>query len=353
MGRQILTVCYLTTDYIMAIAKFTFMLLVASSQLMFSTASVVTFSKSPDVIKPILTKELSLKCSLEDSPAGGGPVVGKRDGVAETSTNINHLVTLVVQQNGVDIASITPYSPATALGNQGGLNVTGQITDSTGYLLLHWDYPGESESGNLTCEANGIDAAGHTSTFSTSLVLGVQEPSLTDLVNHVHMQEVMLVKQAEENKNLLNTVAHQSSLNSDLNKQVSQLSSVVANQSQEMTVQAADIALLKTCSCNNKTQGQGQLVQSGVVDCGSWRRWTSATFITKTVAFSTAYTDTTPVVHLSTFNVQQEAANQVLSYWLEVQSVTKTGFTMKCRVPSSSSTYRLADLQASWVSYPQ
>ena len=160
-----------------------------------------------------------------------------------------------------------------------------------------------------------------------------------------------MVKQAEENKNLLNTVAQQSSLNSDLNKQVSQLSYVLANQSQEMTAQAADIALLKTCSCNNETQGQ--LVQSGVVDCGSSRRWSGASSITKTVTFSTAYTDTAPVVHLSTFNVQQEAANQILSYWLEVQSVTKTGFTMNCRVPSSSSTYRLTDLQASWVSYPQ
>merc|ERR1711978_380138 len=117
-------------------------------------------------------------------------------------------ISLVVQKNGVDIASITPYSPAAAVGNQGSLNVTGQIAASTGFLLLNWSYPGDSERGNLTCEANGIDATGHTTSFSTSLMVNVKEPSLTDLMN-------LLAKQAQENKDLLNKVNQQTSQISD------------------------------------------------------------------------------------------------------------------------------------------
>jgi len=243
----------------------------------------------------------------------------------------------------VDIASITPYSPATALGNLGGnFNVTGQITDSTGFLLINWTYPGEAESGNLTCEANGIDAAGHTSRFSTDLVIGVQEPSLTDLVSHVHRQEILLVQQAADNKHLSDQLTQHTSTISDQGKQLSQQSAIIANQTQ-------DIAQLKTCACNH---GNDTQVLSGIIDCGSSTRWPSGTY-TKSVTFSTAY-DNKPVVHLSPVQVQQAgASNQVLSYVVEVTSVTPSSFTMRCRVASTSSVYRLNDLKVSWVSFPQ
>lgn len=51
------------------------------------------------------------------------------------------------------------------------------------FLQLVWDYPGENESGNLSCDALGIDSRGHNTVYSTSLVVGVQEPSLSDLVS--------------------------------------------------------------------------------------------------------------------------------------------------------------------------
>jgi len=335
----------------MGVAVFMLMLLM-SSQLGTCSASVITLTSSPTTIQPTLTQELSLKCALEDSAVVSGPV-GKRDGVAETRTDISHLISLVVQKNGVDIASITPYSPAAAVGDQGSLNVTGQIAASTGFLLLNWSYPGDSERGNLTCEANGIDATGHTTSFSTSLMVDVKEPSLTDLMN-------LLAKQAQENKDLLNKVNQQTSLISDLNKQVSQQSIIDTAQSQ-------DIAQLKTCACNNDTETASSVgqVQSGLISCGDSRTWRELgrSEITKTVTFSTPYS-TKPVIHLSPVAVNQQSsghigvfdsgnANHVLGYSVEVQSVSTTGFTMRCHIASTSSIYRLSQLDASWVSIPQ
>ena len=174
----------------------------------------------------------------------------------------------------------------------------------------------------------------------------------------------LLAKQAQENKDLLNKVNQQTSLISDLNKQVSQQSIIDTAQSQ-------DIAHLKTCACNNNTgttSSVGQ-VQSGLISCGDSRTWREhgRSDITKTVTFSTPYS-TKPVIHLSPVAVNQQSsghsglwpvvsdsgnANHVLGYSVEVQSVSTTGFTMRCHIASTSSTYRLSQLDASWVSIPQ
>jgi len=303
------------------------LLLVATACLVFSTASIISLTKDPPTIKPILTKKLSVRCDLKDTQVGGG-LVGKRSGVAQTSTNIKHLISLVVLRNGVDIASITRFTQATGVGgDQGILNVTGELTDSTGYLQLNWTYPGETESGNVTCKANGIDANGHGTIYATSTVVGVQEPSLSDLVRHIHAQEIRLMQQDDKI--------------SDQSGQISQLTTENQNQRQQ-------IAQLM-----NRTSH----IEVGLVNCGDSSKWTESPLysINKPVRFSHRY-EAPPTIHLSAVYVDQTGYKvdyHTSIYELYAVSVTEEGFTLRCKSQAISARYRWDSIRVSWASYPK
>ena len=167
---------------------------------------------------------------------------------------------------------------------------------------------------------------------------------VTFQVSHVHRQEILLVQQAADNKHLSDQLTQHTLTISDQGKQLSQQSAIIANQTQ-------DIAQLKTCACNHGNNTQPRVL-SGVIDCGSSRTWPSSGYV-KSVTFSTAY-DKKPVVHLSPVTISQYSANgQVLGYTVEVATVTTSSFSVRCRVVSQSSAYRLNDLTVSWVSFPQ
>ena len=52
------------------------------------------------------------------------------------------------------------------------------------FLELTWDYPTDVQSGNYTCEVNGVDKSGHHVMFSTSVDLPVRYPDIKDLVRN-------------------------------------------------------------------------------------------------------------------------------------------------------------------------
>ena len=94
---------------------------------------------------------------------------------------------------GQDIASITLASAARPLVSDTNLHVTGDLTrrpGERGHLELSWTYPGDDQAGEFSCEANAVNDIGHSVVFSTSLAVTAREPSLADLVNHIHDMEV-------------------------------------------------------------------------------------------------------------------------------------------------------------------
>jgi len=335
------------------------LVLMTSSHVLITSASVISFTKTPSIIKPILTKQLTIKCALEDSLVGTG-LVGKRD-VTQTSTNIKQLISLVVVKNGQDIASITPFTQATALGgDQGSLNVTGAISTSTGHLLLEWSYPGEAQSGNMSCEANGINAAGHNTVFSTSLVVGVQEPSLSDLVDHVHRQEIQMLEQRDMLDQQQQQIGQQQATIDDQQKKMeaeklrndaehAAQQTLIGNLTQEMDRLRQEV--------QQGVGGPGH-VESGIIDCQDSTSWSTdqVTFsgyqyyITKSVrqSFTKSYSQP-PVVQLSIVTYFAYQADYRAMYSTFLKQVDVDGFTMYCS--TNNNTYgRIDKMVVSWVS---
>merc|ERR1712018_884947 len=105
-----------------------------------------------------------------------------------------------MRNNGEHVASVTQFDPAKALVDLSNLQVTGDVSGTSGergYIELTWLYPTQAQTGEYVCEVNAIDDAGHNVVFSTTLEVGVSSPSVDDLVGHV--QELEKAKEATRN----------------------------------------------------------------------------------------------------------------------------------------------------------
>ena len=55
----------------------------------------------------------------------------------------------------------------------------------TRYIALTWSHPGDEQTGNYSCVANGITDAGHNVVFTKSIIIDKSSTSIDDLVSFV------------------------------------------------------------------------------------------------------------------------------------------------------------------------
>ena len=139
------------------------------------------FNSSLTSIKPPISKDLTLHCSLRDT----GDF---------TKDDVDLITSLVIAKHETEVARITVLDPATSLINSPDLEVKGQLTNKPGewgFLELTWKLPTSSESGKYRCDAQSMSVKlGRRSLhFSKTLEVGEEEVSLIDLVRYVQEGE--------------------------------------------------------------------------------------------------------------------------------------------------------------------
>jgi len=186
-------------------------------------ASPITLNQHPKEIKPTITKSLTITCALVDY-------------------YIKTLTSLAIFRNSVEIASVTVYSGPKGFVDKDTMTVAGNISaiasgGEAGYLSVTWQDPSESQTGNFSCEGNGLSGSDHAVSYSTSLAVVMTAPNLSDVVDFIHQLDIIDRKyketinaQAQTIKDLQNQVAQLSSKDTvkDLQNQITQLTTDLA-----------------------------------------------------------------------------------------------------------------------------
>jgi len=195
-----------------------FLLLLMCACTSYSKASVITLEQSPGEIKPSITKTLTIRCALVDSPAASTGLVG-RD-VTSTPMNVKHLTSLVIYKDGVEFASVTTFSGSNGFVDQATMQVAGNISTSAGgeegYLSITFHDPEPGNTGNFTCEGVGFTSDGHSVNYATSMSVAMATTQLSDVVAFIHQLDL----RDREYKTQLTQLEN---LNSNLTQQVQQL----------------------------------------------------------------------------------------------------------------------------------
>lgn len=152
----------------------------------------IRFNSSLTSIKPPLSKDLSLHCSLRDTG------------------DVEMITSIVIAKHETEVARITVLDPATSLINSPDLEVKGQLTNQPGewgFLELTWKLPTSSESGKYRCVAQSMSVGlGRRSSlhFSKTLEVGEEEVSLVELIRYVQEgdRERDRLKMSERKMNL-------------------------------------------------------------------------------------------------------------------------------------------------------
>ena len=185
MRRQVISQTQLLLDTTMARVVYICLLLVLLQVALVYT-SIIRFSASPDVIKDGLTDSLTLRCSLNDSSASSN-IIGKRD-VTETPDNVAEVTTIVLMRDGGDIASISRSQVAKVMDGSTNSQVSGSVAGRSGdqaYLEMTLHNPLSSQLGEFVCEINAVITV-HTVTFSTSVEVTAETPSISDMILTIH-----------------------------------------------------------------------------------------------------------------------------------------------------------------------
>jgi len=282
------------------------LLLCLSALFSLSACSVILFQSSPTDVKAGLTSAFTLRCSLNDTAASTG-IIGRRD-VTSTQDNVEQVSSVVIMQNGVDLASVTQTHQAKPLISHNNIRVNGDVTrrpGEKGYMEVTFTSPTQNETGEFVCEVNAITEAGHGVVFSTSVEVTMSQPTMSDLISHIRALELSRDSLAARVKQL------------------------------------------------EAGQGGHTHSESGVLECFDSTKWTGqhkvAAGYTHTLdvthKFSQAY-NVTPTVQLGV--VQMDDDNHKNSrYVVTLVSVDTTGFTIRCGTWMDSTIFRMA---VSWVS---
>lgn len=196
--------------------------------------------------------------------------------------------------------------------------------------------------------------------------------TLTSLfqVNHVHQQEIRLVKQNgqinQQNSQITqlnNQTSQQTSQINQLKAEINQLKTENKDQSSKISQQASLISdqnkqMSQQSSLISRLQNHTEHIETGLVNCGDSTYWTESPgySINKPVSFTHSY-DTPPMIQLSAVYVDKWPATDynVPIYELYAVSVTQTGFTLRCKTQAagSSTHIRWDNFKVSWASFPQ
>ncbi|XP_005101068.3 uncharacterized protein LOC101863352 [Aplysia californica] len=258
---------------------------------------------------------MTLRCSLNDTAMTvNAGLVGRRD-VTQTLNNVQHVTSLVVtRNNGEQVASVTQFDPAKALVDLASLQVTGDVSGTSGekgYIELTWLYPSAAQAGEYVCEVNAIGDVGHNIVFSTTLEIGVTTPTIDDLVNHI--------------KDLENDTSSTRTKIDQIKNDISAVHSQLAN-------------------CSKATH-----TETGILHCGDSTHWVKSgqwdrnNFISH--KFQYPY-DQPPIVKLGIVSLDHDN-NANTRFDVELTKVDENGFQVECQTWADS---RLFDISVSWIS---
>ncbi|KAH9505462.1 hypothetical protein Btru_057390 [Bulinus truncatus] len=200
-------------------------------------ASHIGFTASPTVINPVLTKNLTLRCAVQDFISAAFPTTTSRTTWTTTSqrttlpttrttsrypwldptaagTNVQadvaHVMSVIISRvSGFTgqvevVAHVTPFESAAASDafNRStrveGDSQRSSVNGERGYLQVTWDYPGEDEAGEYICEVFALNSDNHPVNLKSTLTVLSREPTISDLVKYIANHE----KRFEEVKSM-------------------------------------------------------------------------------------------------------------------------------------------------------
>ena len=214
--------------------------------------------KSTDTsIKPLVTEDMTLRCSLRDTASVSGGIIGRkkrdnsdsqthisdssdsslntgdhqtltprRDSITNSTIDVDFVIEMVIYKDDQDIASVSEHIPAQPIINSPDFSVTGSLSGQPGergFLQLTWRHPTGSDDGVYRCEVEAVSLAGHKFSFSTSLKIDKAEVTFEDVVQTMQRMEREKDKMADQLQNnekekqqmnaTINTLSHRDQQN--------------------------------------------------------------------------------------------------------------------------------------------
>jgi len=302
--------------------------------------SGVQLNANPKVIQTILTQDMEMTCSFNDTTGG----------------DIRFVTSLVITRNGQEVASITPFSPVYAHDNSGKMNASGSVSTQNGaqgYLTLKWSYPDSGQSGNYTCEVNGVNSVGHPIKYTSDVSIPVRQPTLADITLHVRDQQIEINKQNVQNLQLQFANADHETAIQNLQMDMKAQKEGLDKQTAQNIIINSQLDQILTNIDEARHVETGNLV-FGRSDAAPWKDVGNYMERNLTATFKNAY-EKTPVIHLSPVHVVSYNLNgnlhYSLKYWLDVLQVNTTEFTVRARAEGVSQTYLyFTQFDIDWIS---
>lgn len=308
-----------------------FVLLLSVGMAVCSTASKVVMTTNPQIIIPILTKTLQLRCSVVGEPV---QIIGRRDVTAypmsETSTSqadVSHVTSIIITRMNpetkinVTVATVSSFDPPTAKVDLGKISVAGSTNPTSGaeekgFLEVIWDHPLEDQDGVYFCDVYALNALLHPESLTVTAQVKTSAATLPDLVKYI-----------SENDRHIETLQARVR---QLEDQISDLELKERNQTQELfwnyQTMSDDIRRLEVVTGNLT----GQNIQTGNFTCPG----SSSTPIN--VKFHNRYASV-PDVYLALNNIPY------LGYSIgPIAEVNTEGFRVACSSGSSGYSYGIS-----------
>ncbi|CAL1546025.1 unnamed protein product [Lymnaea stagnalis] len=141
------------------------------------------FNIQPANIVLGITPRLDLKCSF---------TFGAGD-------NVSTLVSLFISRSNdpeytvyQEIASINTFSGHLVDISHGNASLSGVINNGSGesFISMQWRFPGQQETGLYKCVANGVDAAGHPLSVTSTSEVTSEQPSIGTMIEAIRVLNI-------------------------------------------------------------------------------------------------------------------------------------------------------------------
>jgi len=274
-----------------------------------SRGSEVKFQSYPDNIKVGLTTDLSLRCSLQDTPTNNPIIIGRRD-VTKLVENVKSVTSLAVKLDGNLVATVKNNDPAKLHVNWSNTTVTGG-TSGAAFLQVKVTDPAEGHLGEFVCEVLVVlDVSDDNVVLSSTLEVEAADPTTADIV-----QEIRALRQN----------------NLHLQAEVSKIPGLEA-----------------------ELVEMGH-VEQGSIQCGNTQTWSGRAgphdnirYTDKSQKFKRSYLRN-PLVFLSV-NYLAKFEDQPLTFAVTLRNVSLDSFVLTCQTHNG---YMITGMAVDWVSVPQ
>ncbi|KAI8767797.1 DSC-2 [Biomphalaria glabrata] len=207
------------------------------ASLSLTDAEIIRFQSTPLVIQPVLSKHLTLRCSVQDGSSVrrsfgsifqemiGPNTTAAYERVNTTYPHLNvthvtadhvtvkppiteadvaHVTSIIINKvnrmtNSVDkVADVTPFEAASAGSHFLGLvSVEGNSERSPkqgekAYLQVKWDYPDYDQAGEYSCEIFGLDSNNLPVSLESALLISSKPATMSDLINYISIQQKVI-----------------------------------------------------------------------------------------------------------------------------------------------------------------